>query len=201
MRKIFLAMIATAAIAAIALTGCKKDSKNDPEPDPVSESQIKMQAATDAIGTDGVAFLAKMKEIGFKLEPGSEAMYIKGNEFCYITTRDRIVERVAFYTKVDQANFEVARTYFVEYETACAKVFPQNFAGSYTLNNSSASFKNNEEPQFLSYVKESLKADMFTSNGHECIGESHNNNAERTLTLAKDENEWLCRVYVDIKND
>lgn len=195
MKKLFLALM---AVAAIALTGCK-DNNNDPEP--VSEVQVKMQAAKDALGTDGAAFLAKMEEIGFALEQGSEAMYKKGNEFCYIIVNDTIVTRVAFYTKADDANFEVVRNYFAEYETACAKLFPDNFKGSCILKNSGAFFNDGEEAQFLNYVKMSIQPEMFTSDEHSCIGESKSGNAERTLFLVKDEGEWLCRIYVDSERD
>ena len=195
MKKIFLALM---AVAAIALTGCK-DNNNDPEQ--VSEAQVKMQAAKDALGTDGAAFLAKMKEIGFALEQGSEAMYKKGNEFCYIIVNDSIVTRVAFYTKTDDANFEVVRNYFAEYETACAKLFPDNFKGSCILKNSGAFFSDKEEAQFLSYVKMSIMPEMFTSDEHFCTGESKSVNTERTLFLLKDEGGWLCRVYVDLERD
>ncbi len=198
MKKTFLALM---AIAAIALTGCKDNNKNN-EPEQTPEAQVKMQAAKDALGTDGAAFLAKMKEIGFALEQGSEgSMYKKGNEFCYIIVNDSIVTRVAFYTKTDDANFEAVRNYFAEYETACAKLFPDNFKGSCILKNSGAFFSDKEEAQFLSYVKMSIKPEMFTSDEHFCTGESKSGNTERTLFLLKDEGEWLCRVYVDLERD
>ena len=197
MKKLFLALM---AIAAIALTGCK-DNNNNNDPEQVSEAQVKMQAAKDALGTDGAAFLAKMKEIGFALEQGSEAMYKKGNEFCYIIVNDSIVTRVAFYTKADYANFEVVRNYFAEYETACAKLFPDNFKGSCILKDFGAFFNDKEEAQFLNYVKMSLNPELFTSEEHSCTGESKSGNAERTLFLVKDEGEWLCRIYVDSERD
>ncbi len=201
MKKIFLALM---AVAAIALVGCKKDSKNEPEQ--VPEAQVKMQAAKEALGTDGDAFLAKMREVGFVQEKGSEgSMYKKGDEFCYITINGGMVVRVAFYTKPQYANFDAAINYVAEYEAACAKVFPDNFAGSCILESMGAFFNDKEEPQFLNFLTHNLKANMFTSSEHVCTGESNialseGLLAERTLTLARDEEEWLCRVYIDLVN-
>ncbi|MCQ2347004.1 MAG: InlB B-repeat-containing protein [Paludibacteraceae bacterium] len=158
-----------------------------------------MTASKDALGTDGQKLISTLTEAGFNKE---QDVYKNGDESCRIVLKDAVVDSVVYSIVKSASEFDAAREYFLENETACAKIFPDNFAGKCIFQSMGAFFDSREESQFFNFVKMSVNPEMFTAAEHVCNGSSNVSLndvpfAGRDLSLFKnDEGKWFCQLVI-----
>lgn len=188
MKKVFLALM---AVAAIAFTGCNKDPKLSQE----EKDMALVTAAKDALDTDGNALVDFLTKNGYTCM--GDNVFKNGNEYCSIAnTGEGLVSGIDIYTMISPSNFEANKSYFLRMETACATVFPTGFEGEYDLGEEIGAF--DKELEFRNYAAQVTEG-QFTKTWNRLRGRSDiNDNSIRELvfeySLAAEK--WICDLYI-----
>ena len=188
MKKVFLALM---AVAAIAFTGCKKE---DPKPSQEELDKALVTAAKDALDTDGKALVEFLTKNGYT-DMGSNE-YKNGNEYCsFEETPLGLVRDIRIYKKHPN-DFAAIKSHFLRMETACATVFPTGFEGESDLGEVIGAF--DKELEFRNYAAQVTEG-QFTKTWNRLRGRSDiNDNSIRELVFeySSDDGVWVSDLHI-----
>ena len=188
MKKVFLALM---AVAAIAFTGCNKDPKLSQE----EKDMALVTAAKDALDTDGKALVDFLTKNGYTSM--GDNVFKNGNEYCSIAnTQNGLVSEIDIYTMIRPSNFEASKSYFLRMETAAATVFPSGFEGECSLGENLYQF--DTELEFRNYAAQVTEG-QFTETWNRCHARSDFNGTpvrEITFENSLDAGIWICDLHI-----
>ncbi|MCQ2327966.1 MAG: hypothetical protein MJZ59_01260 [Paludibacteraceae bacterium] len=195
MKKVFLALM---AVAAITLVGCK-DSKDDPTP-----TFDKIELAKAAINTDGADIDKALKGNGYAqtTDEDGDLHYKKGDEEIQVLFSNKLVGGV--WISLLTTDFNAALTNLLDNEPICEKSFPSSFSADIEEIGEGTYFSQGEETQFINYCK-GLKADKLIRCWGQSLDDSTKDIIYRQNVLQKEKDgagpRWQSLVSIYASNN